>query len=316
MITNVIAMGAAGVIQLHVNIELAECYTENQQRDKAIVLFETALAPGIRSSGEVRQALKLVELYQTDRPEKGVALLERVKRANGARPLVNEINFAALKLADELMNGKKEEKALQAYQNLRKKDEVLATLKEVSAEYERSVNRLSALVAAKSGDSVTASAQLDSIRLYAAQTKAQIEQLEKEQNYDAIVFFRISRCFAQLGRFWESRLGFQWLYENFKDFEDRPVVLYLLIYSNAKLAPGTAVELTIATLPLIEVPALTGKYLNAAKTAVKDTGLELGDIKRVEHEEHGENYVLRQDPAAGAKVPFGTVVNLTVVAPN
>ncbi len=86
--------------------------------------------------------------------------------------------------------------------------------------------------------------------------------------------------------------------------------------ANAKLAPGTAVELTIATLPLIEVPALTGKYLNAAKTAVKDTGLELGDIKRVEHEEHGENYVLRQDPAAGAKVPFGTVVNLTVVAPN
>ena len=85
---------------------------------------------------------------------------------------------------------------------------------------------------------------------------------------------------------------------------------------NAKLAPGSAVELTIATLPLIEVPALTGKYLNAAKTAVKDTGLELGDIKRVEHEEHGENYVLRQDPASGAKVPFGTVVNLTVVAPN
>lgn len=85
---------------------------------------------------------------------------------------------------------------------------------------------------------------------------------------------------------------------------------------NAKLAPGTAVELTIATLPLIEVPALTGKYLNAAKTALKDTGLELGDIKRVEHEEHGENYVLRQDPAAGSKVPFGTVVNLTVVAPN
>ncbi len=231
--------GGSAVFKDDVNIELAECYTENQQRDKAIVLFETALAPGIRSSGEVRQSLKLVELYQTDRPEKGVALLERVKRANGARPLVNEINFAALKLADELMSGKKEEQALQAYQNLRKKDEVLATLKEVSAEYERSVNRLSALVAAKSGDSVTASAQLDSVRLYAAQTKAQIEQLEKEQNYDAIVFFRISRCFAQLGRFWESRLGFQWLYENFQDFEDRPVVLYLLVYSNAKLAPAS-----------------------------------------------------------------------------
>lgn len=85
---------------------------------------------------------------------------------------------------------------------------------------------------------------------------------------------------------------------------------------NTKLSPGTPVELTIASLPLIQVPALAGKYLNAAKTALKDTGLELGDIKRVEHAEHGENYVLRQDPAAGSKVPFGTVVNLTVVAPN
>ncbi len=85
---------------------------------------------------------------------------------------------------------------------------------------------------------------------------------------------------------------------------------------NTKLAPNTPVELTIAALPLIQVPSLAGKYLNAAKTSLKDTGLELGDIRRVEHAEHGENYVLRQDPAAGSKVPFGTVVNLTVVAPN
>lgn len=86
--------------------------------------------------------------------------------------------------------------------------------------------------------------------------------------------------------------------------------------ANTKLGANASVELTIAALPLIQVPALTGKYLNAAKTALKDTGLELGDIRRTEHEEHGENYVLRQDPAAGSKVPFGTAVNLTVVAPN
>lgn len=80
--------------------------------------------------------------------------------------------------------------------------------------------------------------------------------------------------------------------------------------------PGTPVELTIAALPLIEVPAVTGKYLAKAKAALKDAGLETGDVKRVEHEEHGENYVLRQDPAAGSKVPFGTTISLTVVAPN
>ena len=80
--------------------------------------------------------------------------------------------------------------------------------------------------------------------------------------------------------------------------------------------PARAPAEAIAALPLIEVPAVTGKYLNKAKTLLKDSGLDAGDIKRVEHEEHGENYVLRQDPAAGAKVPFGTTITLTVVAPN
>ncbi|MFY0534820.1 PASTA domain-containing protein [Nannocystis pusilla] len=86
--------------------------------------------------------------------------------------------------------------------------------------------------------------------------------------------------------------------------------------AGVKVQPGTSVELTIAALPLIEVPAVTGKYLNKAKTVLKDSGLDVGDVKRVEHEEHGENYVLKQDPAAGAKVPFGTTITLTVVAPN
>lgn len=232
--------GGNPIFKDDVNIELAECYVENQQRDKAMLLLETALASGVRSAGEVRQSLKLLEIYQEDRPEKGVALLERVKRANGARPLVNEINYAALKLADSLMNSQKEEQALQAYQNLRKKEEVLATLKDVLVEYERTINRLGGVVAAKGADAIAASAQMDRIRLYAGQAKAQIEQLEKEENYDAIVFFRISRCFAQLNRFWEARLGFQWLYDNFKEFEDRAVVLYLLIYSNARLTPAQA----------------------------------------------------------------------------
>lgn len=85
---------------------------------------------------------------------------------------------------------------------------------------------------------------------------------------------------------------------------------------NVKVQPGQAVELTIAALPLIEVPAVTGSYLNKAKTVLKDAGLELGNVKRTEHEEHGENYVLKQDPPAGTKVPFGTTITLTVVAPN
>lgn len=228
-----------------VNIELAECYVENNQKAKAVTLFETALAPGIKTSGQVRQALKLCDIYEEDNPEKGVALLERVKRSAGARPLVNEINFTALKLADRLMSEKKREEALQAFQNLRSKDEVLAILKDLAVEYDRAVERLkkqAAQLAAQKGsesESVAVSAQLDRVSLYAAQAKAQFAQLEKEKNYDGVIYYRISRCFAELNRFWEARLGFQWIYDNFPDFEDRPTVLFGLLFSNASLAPAT-----------------------------------------------------------------------------
>ncbi|MEZ4384788.1 MAG: PASTA domain-containing protein [Nannocystaceae bacterium] len=86
--------------------------------------------------------------------------------------------------------------------------------------------------------------------------------------------------------------------------------------ANSRMATGSDVKLTIASLPMLEVPKVTGKYLRSAKTLLQEAGLETGKVRRIEHAEHGEGYVLRQEPAAGDKVPFGTEVILTVVAPN
>jgi len=84
--------------------------------------------------------------------------------------------------------------------------------------------------------------------------------------------------------------------------------------ANAK--HGSIVRLVVAQAAAIEVPKFTGLYLGKAKTAVVDAGLKVGRVKRVEHAELGENYVLRQTPAPGEKVPPGTEVELVVVAPN
>jgi beta-lactam-binding protein with PASTA domain len=84
----------------------------------------------------------------------------------------------------------------------------------------------------------------------------------------------------------------------------------------AKAPSGTDIKLTIASMPMLEVPKMTGKYLRTAKADLQNIGLELGEVRRTEHAEHGEGYVLRQEPAAGTKVPFGTAIKLTVVAPN
>lgn len=76
------------------------------------------------------------------------------------------------------------------------------------------------------------------------------------------------------------------------------------------------VRLVIAEAASIEVPKVTGAFLGKARKKLEDVGLEVGKISRVEHEERGEDYVLRQDPEPGSLVPPNTEIELVVVAPN
>lgn len=99
---------------------------------------------------------------------------------------------------------------------------------------------------------------------------------------------------------------------------DKPAntVLRMTPDPGANAKRGSIVRLVVAQTAAIAVPKFTGLYLGKAKQAVVDAGLKVGRVKRVEHAELGENYVLRQTPAEGEKVPPGTEVELVVVAPN
>jgi len=76
------------------------------------------------------------------------------------------------------------------------------------------------------------------------------------------------------------------------------------------------VRLVLAESAGIVVPKVTGTYLAKAKKTLQEAGLTVGAVRRAEHEELGQDYVLRQDPKPDAVVPPGTEVELTVVAPN
>jgi beta-lactam-binding protein with PASTA domain len=76
------------------------------------------------------------------------------------------------------------------------------------------------------------------------------------------------------------------------------------------------VRLVIAEPPPIVVPKVTAGSLTRARKLLTDAGLTVGTVRRVEDEERGENYVLRQDPSPDTEVPPGTAVDLTVVAPD
>jgi beta-lactam-binding protein with PASTA domain len=84
----------------------------------------------------------------------------------------------------------------------------------------------------------------------------------------------------------------------------------------ARTRVGSVVRLVVAEEAAIEVPKVKGMHQRRAKELLEEAGLALGRVRRAEHPELGEGWVLQQTPAPGEKVPPGTEVELVVVAPN
>lgn len=84
--------------------------------------------------------------------------------------------------------------------------------------------------------------------------------------------------------------------------------------AGAPAGSGSTVRLVIAEAAAIEVPKVRGHHLSIAKRDLEAAGLKVGKVRRIRDHEHDVDYVLRQEPAAGEKVPPDTEVELFVVA--
>ena len=86
--------------------------------------------------------------------------------------------------------------------------------------------------------------------------------------------------------------------------------------ADEEVTSGSIVRLTVAKAKTVEVPEVTGSYLSKARKLIEESGLTVGKVRRVEHPERGQGYVLKQDPEPGTDVALGTPIDLTAVAPN
>ncbi len=242
---------ALPAIREEVVLELADSYKQNKDKAKAQSLLEGALANGVKTMADVRLGLTLIELYEDGNPTKAVPLLDKIKRAPGVRPMVSDVNLTALRLADALMQSGKYEEALRAYQNLRRKQEVVSTLKELREDYQRSITTLSAAAVPGGTISPVNQQRLDRIKQLEKQAVGMVASLEKEENYDAVLFYRIGRCFVQLERWWEAKAAFAYVLDKFPGFEDKTAVRFAEAFCYFNLTPkdGTpdAMKLSVKT---------------------------------------------------------------------
>tara|TARA_B100000378_G_scaffold253761_1_gene229881 strand:- start:56 stop:1759 length:1704 start_codon:yes stop_codon:yes gene_type:complete len=79
--------------------------------------------------------------------------------------------------------------------------------------------------------------------------------------------------------------------------------------------PGQEIDVFVSTgQELAEVPVLEGLGQDAATQALEGAGLALGTINRTNDPDLSEGIVISADQSAGAEVPVGTTVNLTVAS--
>ena len=210
--------------------------------DEALEILKSVAQDGVRSAEGVQAALMASELFIAKGDvENAQKYADSVKAIATEGDSVVQVNNISLKLGDKLMEEKNFPQALNAYQMVRRKSEISRLQKTQIADLEaklKTVGQPRGLPAARKEE-------------FENKLKAQNEllaELEKRTDYDASLYYRLGRCFFEMGapppgsekqgdpsRLWQAIVAFDKIIQDFKEFPQRDKVMYGTIMANVAL---------------------------------------------------------------------------------
>lgn len=213
-------MAEAGVV-------IAEHYRKSDKQDEALQILETVLAGGIQSPAAIQAAMLSADiLVAKGEVDKASSMMEKVRGVASGGENVAQMNNISLKLGDQMLERKSYREALAAYQMVRRQSEISRMQKERMAMIEASLANPGK--GPIPGSKEELSARLDTEKLL-------LEEIEKRPDYDASLYYRLGRCYFEMGRFWESLLAFEVIVNEFKTFPQRDRALFGMIIANGQL---------------------------------------------------------------------------------
>jgi tetratricopeptide (TPR) repeat protein len=214
-------MAEAGVV-------IAEHLRTTDKADEALQILEKVLQGGIQSPASIQAAMLSADiLVAKGEGEKASEMMEKVRGvAGGGGENVAQMNNISLKLGDQMLDKKSFKEALGAYQMVRRQSEISRMQKDRLALIEKSLANPGKGPIPGSKEELTA--RLDS-------EKKLLEEIEKRPDYDASLYYRLGRCYFEMGRFWESLLAFEVIVNDFKTFPQRDRALFGMIIANGQL---------------------------------------------------------------------------------
>lgn len=220
--------GEAGLI-------IADALIKQDKKDDAIAILNSVISGGIRSAESIQAAMMAANIYVSQgKLDEAGSLMEKVRNFASGGDSVAQMNNIYLKLGDEMMEKKSYKEALGAYQLVRKKSEISRIQTEQIAKLEAQLKTAKGV-------------RKDEIETKLKANKEIMEEIEKRADYDASLYYRLGRCYYEMGapkedgtagdpsRLWQSILAFEVIVSDFKEFPQRDKCLYGLIMVNAAL---------------------------------------------------------------------------------
>ena len=206
---------------------VAEALKKQDKVDEALAVLKSVLADGIRGSESIQAAMMAADLHVAKgQLDEAGALMDRVKGFATGGDNVAQMNNIYLKLGDQMLEKKSFREALGAYQLVRRQSEISRLQKAVIAKIEQSL---------KTPGKGPVSGTKEELEEKLKTNTAMLAEIEKRSDYDASLYYRLGRCYFEMGRFWESVLAFDVIVRDFKEFPQRDRCLFGMIIANAQL---------------------------------------------------------------------------------
>lgn len=213
-------MAEAGVV-------IAEHLRKTDKVDEALQILDKVLSGGVQSPAAIQAAMLSADiLVAKGEVEKASEMMEKVRGVASGGENVAQMNNISLKLGDQMLERKSYREALAAYQMVRRQSEISRMQKDRLALIEKSM--------ANPGKGPIPGSKEELKARFDAE-KLLLEEIEKRPDYDASLYYRLGRCYFEMGRFWESLLAFEVIVNDFKAFPQRDRAMFGMIIANGQL---------------------------------------------------------------------------------
>jgi tetratricopeptide (TPR) repeat protein len=220
-------------LKLEAGLEIANYYMQNEKMDEALNILKIITTDGPNSQEAIMAIIMKAQVYLAKaETENAQGALDELRKGSAADDSIVQINNLSLKIGHDLMGRNSFAQALLAFQNVRRRNEIIAKQKVRIARIEQWQQMIADKKPVFYLGRQQSKEELDALQ---TTNKTVLEEIEKNTDYDAALYYSLAQCFWEMKRYYEAKLAFQRIYEEFKEFPDRHRALFGMVACDQQL---------------------------------------------------------------------------------